>query len=156
MKVCSKCGVYKPVSEFSKRKALKDGLRSQCKSCDKMHNDTYKIENKEAIATQRKIYRAKNKQLLAADNKQRKARKLSNEFEKVNPEFFWKVQFGFCQLCFTKIDRAVKFPDPQSGVLDHMIPLSKGGGHIYTNIQLAHNLCNMKKGNKLLERGCYA
>lgn len=32
-KVCSKCGVWKPIEGFSKRKASKDGRVSQCKEC---------------------------------------------------------------------------------------------------------------------------
>lgn len=155
-KICSKCGNLKTLDCFSKRKQLRDGYRSQCKSCDKVHNDIYKLENKQLISEQRKCYRVKNKALIAASNKQRKARKLNNQYEKINPEFFWNTQLGFCQLCFKKINRGIKFPDLYSGVLDHIIPLSKGGGHLYSNMQLAHNICNMKKGSKLIERGHYA
>lgn len=33
MKVCTKCGQLKPLSGFSKDKAKKDGLKTQCKEC---------------------------------------------------------------------------------------------------------------------------
>lgn len=33
IKICSKCGKELPVSEFSKNSKAKDGLQSQCKSC---------------------------------------------------------------------------------------------------------------------------
>jgi hypothetical protein len=34
-KICPKCGKELPVSEFSKNRKAKDGLQSQCKSCQK-------------------------------------------------------------------------------------------------------------------------
>jgi len=33
MKVCSKCGNGKPLSEFGKASRMKDGLRTWCKEC---------------------------------------------------------------------------------------------------------------------------
>lgn len=33
-KVCTKCNIKKPVSEFNKRAKAKDGLRFSCKTCD--------------------------------------------------------------------------------------------------------------------------
>lgn len=37
MKVCTKCGKAKPVSEFSHDRTKKDGLKTRCKEC--MHED---------------------------------------------------------------------------------------------------------------------
>lgn len=31
--------------------------------------------------------------------------------------------------------------------IDHIIPISKGGGHTWDNVQLAHRLCNINKSN---------
>ena len=31
--------------------------------------------------------------------------------------------------------------------IDHIVPISKGGGHIWSNVQLAHRLCNINKSN---------
>lgn len=36
MKRCTKCGVEKEASEFWKRKSKPDGLRSECKSCERL------------------------------------------------------------------------------------------------------------------------
>lgn len=35
--------------------------------------------------------------------------------------------------------------------IDHIIPLSRGGLHEATNLQLAHPICNWRKNNKLQE-----
>jgi len=37
---------------------------------------------------------------------------------------------------------------PTFPTIDHIIPMSKGGGHIWSNVQIAHALCNSRKGNK--------
>ena len=55
-KVCTKCGIKQNVVEFSKRSSAKDGLKSQCKSCDR----EYVLANKERISKKRKEYYYKN------------------------------------------------------------------------------------------------
>ena len=37
--------------------------------------------------------------------------------------------------------------------IDHIIPMSKGGGHTWDNVQIAHMICNSLKSNKLEETG---
>lgn len=37
--------------------------------------------------------------------------------------------------------------------IDHIKPLSKGGKHSWSNIQLAHKICNSLKGNRILPLG---
>jgi hypothetical protein len=37
MKTCTKCGIEKPVAEFSKDTSAKDGLQSECKNCVQHH-----------------------------------------------------------------------------------------------------------------------
>jgi 5-methylcytosine-specific restriction endonuclease McrA len=34
--------------------------------------------------------------------------------------------------------------------IDHIVPISKGGGNILSNLQLAHYECNQAKGNRIL------
>ena len=35
---------------------------------------------------------------------------------------------------------------PKSPTIDHIIPMSKGGGHVWNNVQIAHAICNSAKG----------
>ena len=52
-------------------------------------------------------------------------------------------QGGICPLCDSSIDRSVL----GSFHVDHIIPFFCGGGYEHTNLQVAHPLCNLKKGN---------
>ena len=40
------------------------------------------------------------------------------------------------------------YPHPRSASLDHIEPLSLGGQHVHSNVQLAHLDCNMAKSNR--------
>lgn len=53
-----------------------------------------------------------------------------------------------CRLCGLSVQADLKWPDPGSPSLDHIVPLSRGGGHTYANVQLAHLRCNLVKGNR--------
>jgi len=60
-KICSKCGEFKPYSEYNKRKKSKDGYRYECNDCRRL----YRLENKDAISKNKKEYcEANKKQLL--------------------------------------------------------------------------------------------
>ena len=44
-KFCSKCGVKRHISRFSKNAGTKDGRRSQCKECNKLTNKAFRTSN---------------------------------------------------------------------------------------------------------------
>ena len=54
-----------------------------------------------------------------------------------------------CGICGTSVDPLLEYPDPFSASLDHVIPLSKGGTHTYSNVQCSHLRCNVGKGADL-------
>jgi hypothetical protein len=70
MKKCSKCGIEKDESYFSKHSSGKDGLRPNCKECVKVVSAEYYINNKEAITSNNKQYWAENKDSLNEWQKQ--------------------------------------------------------------------------------------
>lgn len=53
-----------------------------------------------------------------------------------------------CQLCGGRVNRSLAWPDPQSPTVDHVVPLSQGGLHDPSNLQLAHARCNFQKSTK--------
>lgn len=54
-----------------------------------------------------------------------------------------------CGICHHSIDPTLKAPHPLSQSLDHIRPVSKGGAHVLTNLQLAHFGCNSRKSARV-------
>ena len=58
---------------------------------------------------------------------------------------------AICALCGKPVDKSLKYPDPLSPCIDHIIPIAKGGHPAdISNLQLAHLACNNKKADKLI------
>ncbi len=55
-----------------------------------------------------------------------------------------------CGICGRPVDFSIKYPDPLSPCIDHIIPVNKGGHPSdIDNLQLAHFTCNRQKSDKL-------
>jgi hypothetical protein len=81
----------------------------------------------------------------------RRAAKLDAFAENVDPNYLAKRDNWRCQLCRNAVNKGLKWPDPLSASIDHVIPISLGGEHSYANTQLAHLVCNIRKGNRITE-----
>lgn len=69
-------------------------------------------------------------------------------FEK-NKKIILKTQ-NVCGICGQPVDTHLKYPHPLAPVIDHIIPINKGGHPSdITNLQLAHWTCNRQKSDKL-------
>ncbi len=56
-----------------------------------------------------------------------------------------------CGICGKPVDKSLKYPHPLSPVIDHIIPIAKGGHPSdIDNLQLAHWTCNRQKSDKLI------
>lgn len=66
-----------------------------------------------------------------------------------NRKIILKTQ-NTCGICGKPVDVRIKAPDPLSPVVDHIIPINKGGHpSSMDNLQLAHWTCNRQKSDKL-------
>lgn len=71
-------------------------------------------------------------------------------FEK-NKKIIYATQ-NVCALCGKPVDFSLKYPDPWSPTIDHIIPINKGGHPSdINNLQLAHFRCNRLKADKIVE-----
>lgn len=50
-----------------------------------------------------------------------------------------------CHICGQVIDYSLKYPDPACFVVDHLVPIAKGGADTIDNKKAAHHACNSKK-----------
>ena len=76
----------------------------------------------------------------------RRARKRAAE--KTEPIYRRKVferDNWTCRLCKKPVAQDALVPHPKAATIDHILPLSLGGSHTYTNVQCAHFICNSKK-----------
>ena len=56
------------------------------------------------------------------------------------------------EMCDPKDHSWSQYSGPMYPSIDHIIPMSKGGGHVWSNVQVAHIICNSEKGACNYER----
>lgn len=54
-----------------------------------------------------------------------------------------------CYLCAGAIDPTLRWPNPRSASVDHVVPVSAGGADTDDNLRATHWGCNEAKGDKL-------
>jgi 5-methylcytosine-specific restriction endonuclease McrA len=54
-----------------------------------------------------------------------------------------------CQLCGSAVDQLRPVNKDNYAHLDHIIPLARGGQHIWSNVQTLCRKCNVKKSDSL-------
>ncbi len=64
MKKCSKCQISKPLDNFNKNRAKRDGLSTECKLCKRQNDAKYRENNANEISVSQKQYRVNNTEKL--------------------------------------------------------------------------------------------
>ena len=82
----------------------------------------------------------------AAAYHRRRALKKGATVEDFKPGEIFERDDWTCGICSEPVDRDLKWPNPLSVSLDHVIPLALGGAHSRDNTQCAHLSCNVRKG----------
>lgn len=134
MKTCTKCGETKPHTDFHKRKASPDGLKTRCKECSAEHKAEHNAR---------------------PDVKARMA-----EYASANPHVAWKAgavarakQYGFDITVedFTKADVINTYGNkcwhcggPFEELDHHPVPCARGGHHVIENVKPSCITCNRK------------
>jgi hypothetical protein len=85
-KVCTKCGVEKHLTEFSKDNSNKDGLMIYCKCCRKAMKAVYYVNNREKLRADHKEYYKANRQSVLNQRKNYYINNKENESAK-NAEY---------------------------------------------------------------------
>lgn len=167
-KICSKCQIFKDLSEYYKQNRSKDGLQSRCKDCDKLgrrrKDFVVKVSLKSLSPAELRKHKAESYRKYLNGNPQRRIKanlrsRLSQFVSGYNRDSSAVRDLG-CSWEEFKIHLESKFQEGMSWDnygkwhIDHIIPLSsfnisllKGACH-YTNLQPLWAKDNIKKSNK--------
>ena len=152
--VCFKCKHDLPETEFYKN-------QKDCKTCQKEYRKTYYRKNKAKYLERGREFRAKNPErsrqytrdhyyrnqkhiqtIMCMKYYEREARKRGQEYDRgITRETLMLRDEHICGICKNKVE----WGDES---VDHIIPVSKGGVHRWSNVQLSHLKCNISKGAK--------
>lgn len=175
LRICKVCEVAKDLSEFHRDKRAPDGLRAQCKDC----RNAYMKEYHSTVGDARKEYmrrrmlengdrvreldrlryeRDKEKRIaLASENvKIRRARLAGVETDPGVTVLALRKRDGdnccYCgiEMTFQRGKRGEGIA-PNRATLEHILPITRGGGHTFANTALACHRCNVTKNNKTTE-----
>lgn len=129
MKQCVGCTFTKSFSEFYPAKNQVDGYNRYCKDCCKVNRalEAVRKRDKKNNLTRRQIQRA-----------QQLGIECHTDFDLGD---VFKRHRGICHICQLWVQ-------PRHASPDHIVPLSKGGTHTFTNVGLSHLKCNLRKGNR--------
>lgn len=138
------CGPACKVARAQKRVA-----EAACLTCGRPYRPRYRSAGFCSLDCRQYPERRKWPTMFAgrrAAHDRRRARLASVEFEAFTRAEIYERDGWRCGICGEVVEAARKLPDPMSPSLDHIIPVAKGGGHTRDNVQLAHWICNTRKG----------
>lgn len=155
---CSKCG---EMMWLDSRNSTHEAGTQTCRKCRRVRNDhvcvgcgdTFnrlvekaKRDNRRycSVACRWKDRRATDK-FNQNWTPKRRAEYHHVEYEAVNRRKVFERDRWRCGICGMKVNKLLKGPHPMSPSLDHVIPMSRGGGHTYANTQCSHLQCNVIK-----------
>lgn len=119
----------------------------------KRRSKLYHVAHKEKVNAQSRAWRKANLEKTREYKRKHRALKYQTYAEPINEKRVFIRDGWICQICHKKVNKRLKYPNPMSSSLDHIIPLSTGGTHTYDNVQLAHLICNSSKYNNVLLQG---
>ena len=81
----------------------------------------------------------------------RRARKSGAAVYPIRHDLIVSSAGGVCYLCECLLVADAVAPAPDSTVLDHVIPLARGGAHSEANLRVTHWFCNSLKSELLVD-----
>lgn len=166
---CTVCGADLHLSAFYKDARRTSGLRSECKRCVLERNKRWYSRNRSAVleyqaqyhkdqrrtdpakvAAGNAAWKAANPDLVRADNRRRRARKLNAEQDgHTHAELLahWAANAIDAASCWLRGPECTGNADH----IDHVEPLARGGAHTVQNLRPACARCNLSKSDKTLE-----
>lgn len=123
--------------------------RDRLVAASRAYYEAHRDEHRARAETWRLANLDKVRELGRLYSQNRRALKLGATIGEIDLDALWESQAGLCGICGDYIDRDVRWPDPMSASVDHIVPLSKGGAHAQFNLQWTHLGENSAKGARL-------
>lgn len=173
MRECCKCKIAKPLCDFAKGTARKDGTSTYCKMCfaayqrarycldrerqverakawNKANRERHNENARRSLLNParkpiRQAYIEKNRDRLRVHdrNKHHKRRDAGERKVNINPDQWFSVLEAVGYRCFYCWNTSNKL------CMDHFVPLSKGGPHCIENLVPACMRCNGRKWSSM-------
>lgn len=139
---CSQCGRRLPTSAASSATPRCHTCRSAART--EMYGPD-PIAQRRGDNRDRQRQRRANGTAISPGNHRARALRFGVEYEYVDRRRVFNRDRWRCGICRHRVDKRLKYPHPRSASLDHIVPMSKGGGHTYLNTQCGHLDCNLRK-----------
>lgn len=135
---------YKTDEEFRQRR-LREAAESyqRHRTARLVKKQEWRENNKDSIAAYMVEWDKNNRDKRQAINAKRRALQSGSKAEQISKSEVWTRDSGICGICREPAN-------PDEWHLDHIIPLSRGGPHVFENVQVSHPRCNLSKSNKIL------
>lgn len=104
----------------------------------------YREANRERHKAYYAKWRVENRHIRREHDARREARIRSTQVEKVRYDLIIERDGYVCHICGGDV-----LPDDLQ--FDHVIPLARGGPHIFDNIRVSHATCNNRKKARLIQ-----
>jgi 5-methylcytosine-specific restriction endonuclease McrA len=140
-KVCTKCGVEKPLDSFVTERRTKSGRGARCRACQYLAVKDWDRRHPEKRAEYLRRERQVRPERTRQYNRQRWARR-ANAGGVIRDADWRRLVDRFGGRC--------AYCERPATSQDHVVPLSRGGRHTIGNVVPACGSCNSSKGSLLL------
>lgn len=166
-RVCTKCNVEKPITEYHRDKRSPGGRRKQCKPCRCNQTMDWWYENQERQLARHRDYVDANRDRVREIDRERyyrsresrldqalsvtharRARKVGADFDYAVTRAALRERDGDgCHYCAQpmEFDREGRAYTRDMATVEHVTPISAGGSHTFDNTVLACWGCNSEK-----------
>lgn len=96
----------------------------------------------------RKKYIKKRREKIGGGSMRQRVKRFGVFYEPVNRKKVFEIDKYKCKICNISV-QTKKANQDNTAELDHIIPLSKGGPHTYSNVQTLCRKCNAEKSDRL-------
>lgn len=104
--------------------------------------------NKETRAARTATWKRNNREAVREYQRKRRAAGYGAAVGDLDTTELWERSGGMCAICYAPLTLSLKWPNPLSPSIDHIVALANGGEHTQSNCQWVHLVCNMRKGNR--------